>query len=148
MFPGGQVAGGKIREFRRARGAGARLRQYFLRRNSRGSSCLPVDHGPSGDGLRHRRNGERWNGRFQWCRLTITIVSIALLVCIGCQRKAQATSDQIYDQIEREFVSGDLSKARSHSEETYRRMEANQPELAVPFRIELAKILIYQGKSS
>jgi len=69
-------------------------------------------------------------------------------VCVGCRRKAQATSDQIYDQIEREFVSGDLSKARTHSEEAYRRMEANQPELAVPFRIELAKILIYQGKSS
>jgi CHAT domain-containing protein/Flp pilus assembly protein TadD len=69
-------------------------------------------------------------------------------VCIGCQPKTKETTDQIYGQIEREFLSGELSKARTHAEETYRRLEANQPDLAVPFRIELAKILIYQGKSS
>jgi CHAT domain-containing protein/tetratricopeptide (TPR) repeat protein len=95
-----------------------------------------------------RWKSERRRQRIQWLRLTVTIGSVALLVCVGCQRKAQATSDQIYDQIEREFVSGELSKARTHSEETYRRMEVNQPDLAVPFRVELAKILIYQGKDS
>src|SRR3984885_9836212 len=67
------------------------------------------------------------------------------LGCVGCQRK---TSNQIYEQIEKEFLSGELSKAQTHSEEAYRRLEANQPDLAVPFRVELAKILIYQGKSS
>jgi hypothetical protein len=69
-------------------------------------------------------------------------------MCVGCQRKAQATSNQIYEQIEREFLSGELSKAQTHSEEAYQRLEANQPDLAGPFRVELAKILIYQGKSS
>jgi CHAT domain-containing protein len=54
----------------------------------------------------------------------------------------------MYEQIEKEFVSGELSKARTHSEELYRQWATNQPDLAVPFRIELAKILIYQGNGN
>jgi CHAT domain-containing protein len=53
----------------------------------------------------------------------------------------------MYRQIEQEFVSGELAKARTHCEELYGHLAKNQPDLAVPFRIELAKILIYQGQS-
>jgi CHAT domain-containing protein/Flp pilus assembly protein TadD len=53
----------------------------------------------------------------------------------------------VYDGIEKEFISGDLPKAREHAEEASRRFESSRPDWAASFRIELAKVLIYQGKS-
>jgi CHAT domain-containing protein/Flp pilus assembly protein TadD len=53
----------------------------------------------------------------------------------------------VYNQIEKEFISGELSRAREHSEEAYRHFELSQPRWAATFRTELAKVLIYQGKS-
>jgi CHAT domain-containing protein/tetratricopeptide (TPR) repeat protein len=52
----------------------------------------------------------------------------------------------VYASIEKEFRSGELSKARLHSEEAYRRFESSRPDWAATFRLELAKVLIYQGK--
>ena len=66
----------------------------------------------------------------------------------GCKSQSLATPDESYKQIETEFVSGELSKARTHSEEMYKNLATNRPDLAVPFRIELAKILIYQGNGN
>jgi CHAT domain-containing protein/Flp pilus assembly protein TadD len=57
------------------------------------------------------------------------------------------TPNVVYDQIEGEFISGELSKAQVHSEEAYRQFDKIQPYWAAVFRVELAKILIYQGKS-
>ena len=53
----------------------------------------------------------------------------------------------MYAGIEKEFLSGELSKAYQHSEEAYRYFESSRPDWAVTFRLELAKVLIYQGKS-
>jgi CHAT domain-containing protein/Flp pilus assembly protein TadD len=53
----------------------------------------------------------------------------------------------VYLGIEKEFVSGELSKANQHSEEAYRRFESSRPDWAATFRLELAKVLIYQGKN-
>jgi CHAT domain-containing protein/Tfp pilus assembly protein PilF len=54
----------------------------------------------------------------------------------------------MYGEMERQFISGDLSHARKLAEEAFRRFEADQSDWAVTFRLELAKILIYQGNSS
>ena len=54
----------------------------------------------------------------------------------------------MYGEIERQFISGDLSNARKLAEEAFRRFEADRSDWAVTFRLELAKILIYQGNSS
>jgi CHAT domain-containing protein/tetratricopeptide (TPR) repeat protein len=53
----------------------------------------------------------------------------------------------VYAGIEKEFLSGDLSKANQHSEEAYRRFETSRPDWAATFRLELTKVLIYQGKN-
>ncbi len=53
----------------------------------------------------------------------------------------------MYAGIEKEFLSGELSQAQQHSEEAYRRFESSRPDWAVTFRLELAKVLIYQGKN-
>ncbi|MCU1322794.1 MAG: Tetratricopeptide 1 repeat-containing protein [Acidobacteriaceae bacterium] len=73
--------------------------------------------------------------------------SIVFLACIGCRRESRLTPEAIYEQIEKEFLSGELSKARIASEAAYRRFESSRPDRAAIFRIELAKVLIYQGKS-
>jgi len=70
------------------------------------------------------------------------------VLCASCKRKSQQTLDEVYAQVEREFVSGELSKARADAETAYRPLQANGADSGVLFRIELAKILIYQGESS
>jgi CHAT domain-containing protein/Flp pilus assembly protein TadD len=56
--------------------------------------------------------------------------------------------DAAYNQIEKEFISGELSKAQEQSEAAYKHFEVSRPDWTAVFRLELAKILIYQGKSS
>jgi CHAT domain-containing protein len=53
----------------------------------------------------------------------------------------------MYERIEREFNSGDLSKALEDSEETYRKLETSNIDKADIFCLETAKILIWQGDS-
>lgn len=53
----------------------------------------------------------------------------------------------MYEGIEKEFVSGDLPRAREQAEEASRHFQSSRPDWAASFRIELAKVLIYQGKS-
>jgi CHAT domain-containing protein/Flp pilus assembly protein TadD len=72
---------------------------------------------------------------------------MALLLCIGCRHHSQVTPEAIYNGIEKEFISGDLPAAREQAEEAYRRFESSSPDWAARFRLELAKVLVYQGKS-
>jgi CHAT domain-containing protein len=65
----------------------------------------------------------------------------------GCRRESQATADSTHSQIEKEFVSGDLPKALKDSQEAYRHFETSSPSSAADFRLESAKILIWQGKN-
>jgi tetratricopeptide (TPR) repeat protein len=53
----------------------------------------------------------------------------------------------VYAGIEKEFLSGDLSNASQHSREAYLRFESSRPDWAATFRLELAKVLVYQGKN-
>jgi CHAT domain-containing protein/tetratricopeptide (TPR) repeat protein len=57
------------------------------------------------------------------------------------------TPDAMYRQIEKEFLSGELSRAKEQSEKAYKHFETSRPDWAASFRLELAKVLIYQGKS-
>jgi CHAT domain-containing protein/Flp pilus assembly protein TadD len=66
---------------------------------------------------------------------------------VGCKREAQIKPDAVYGEIEKKFISGDLSQAREQSQEAYQRFEGSRPDWAAVFRIELGKVLIYQGKS-
>jgi CHAT domain-containing protein/tetratricopeptide (TPR) repeat protein len=68
--------------------------------------------------------------------------------CVGCKRKAQITPDATYDEIERRFLVGDLTHARELSENAYNHFGTASPKWAAAFRLQFAKILIYQGKSS
>ncbi len=53
----------------------------------------------------------------------------------------------MYDGIEKQFNSGYLTQASEESEKAYARFVSSRPDWAATFRLELAKILIYQGKS-
>jgi len=70
-----------------------------------------------------------------------------LLVSPGCKRESQATADSTYRQVEKEFVSGDLPKALKDSQEAYREFEMSSSGSAADFRLESAKILIWQGNN-
>ena len=63
------------------------------------------------------------------------------------QARATDNSRSNIAGIEKEFISGDLSKAGQHSEETYKQFELSRPDWAATFRLELAKVLTYQGKN-
>ena len=53
----------------------------------------------------------------------------------------------MFGEVENKFIAGDLLHARDQSQEAYQRFEGSRPEWAAAFRIELGKVLIYQGKS-
>jgi CHAT domain-containing protein/Flp pilus assembly protein TadD len=68
------------------------------------------------------------------------------LACIGCRREPKSTPDAAYAQIEKEFLAGELTKAQEQSRKAYDQF-GSRPDPAAKFRLELAKVLIYQGKS-
>ncbi len=70
-----------------------------------------------------------------------------MLVSSGCRRETQTTASSIYGQIEKEFILGDLPTSLEHSNEASRRFEVSSPHLAATFRLESAKILIWQGNN-
>jgi CHAT domain-containing protein/Tfp pilus assembly protein PilF len=75
-------------------------------------------------------------------------VSVGVLACVGCKRKPETvTADAAYSAIEKEFISGNLSKARQLSEVAYQRFQSSSSDWTSTFRVELAKVLIYQGES-
>jgi CHAT domain-containing protein/Flp pilus assembly protein TadD len=93
------------------------------------------------------RQYQRGVGLYKWLHHTVTIGSILVLTFTGCKRESLKRPEAVYAGIEKEFLSGDLSKAQQHSEEAYRYFESSRPDWAATFRLELAKVLIYQGKS-
>jgi CHAT domain-containing protein len=131
-----------------------RARTWFRQRISwridRLSRCIPFHHDPNRNGMSCRRNSKRRNLEFKWISFSIATVSITFLLCTGCRHASETTSDAISDHaaIEKEFISGDLSKALQHSEEAYRDFESSRPDWAATFRLEAGKVLIYQGKSN
>ena len=68
-----------------------------------------------------------------------------MLVSSGCRRETQTTASSIYGEIEKEFVLGNLPTALEHSNQASRRFEVSSPHWAATFRLESAKILIWQG---
>lgn len=73
-------------------------------------------------------------------------VALGLLSCLGCRH--QSTPEAIYSSIEKQLISGELSKAQEQSRQAYESFGSGRPEWKATFRIEFAKILIYQGQSS
>ena len=63
----------------------------------------------------------------------------------GCRRELQEAPDATYTKIEREFVAGELQKARDDAKEANLRYSGSNWESS--FRLELAKILIWQGEN-
>src|SRR6266702_2975143 len=147
MLPGGRSTGSKGCEFGWSRDLCTRLRQYLSFRTDPRPRFFPANHDADRDGMYRGRKPELRNRRFQWISRSIAIGSIVFLVCIGCRREPQITPDVVYRQIEKEFIAGELPKARQHSEEAYQHFKSSRPDWATAFRLELAKVLIYQGKS-
>jgi CHAT domain-containing protein/Flp pilus assembly protein TadD len=97
--------------------------------------------------MSRRRDCKHRNRLFQWISNAITIVAVLFALGIGCKRESRITPDAAYNGIEREFVSGNLSKAQRLSQEASARFESSHPEWIPVFRLQLAKVLIYQGES-
>jgi CHAT domain-containing protein/tetratricopeptide (TPR) repeat protein len=66
---------------------------------------------------------------------------------IGCNREPRITPDATYNVIEKEFVSGNLARAQQLSREASTRFGSSHSKWIPIFRLQLAKVLIYQGKS-
>lgn len=98
--------------------------------------------------MSRRRDNKHRNRLFQWQSNAITIVTVLFALGIGCKQGSRITPDAAYNGIEREFVSGNLSKAQRLSQEASARFESSHPEWVPIFRLQLAKVLIYQGESS
>ncbi len=67
---------------------------------------------------------------------------------MGCRREFQQTPDAIYIKVEKEFIAGELQKARDHAKEANQRFASSGPNWESSFRLELAKILIWQGENA
>lgn len=67
--------------------------------------------------------------------------------CAGCQRQPKMAPEVVYSRIERYLVSGELVKAREQAKEAYESSLATRHDWEARFRVELAKVLIYQGES-
>jgi tetratricopeptide (TPR) repeat protein len=64
---------------------------------------------------------------------------------VGC--RSEQKPEAVFSEIEKQFDLGHLTEAGEQAEKAYARY-SNYPEWAAPFRVELAKVLIYQGKSA
>jgi len=70
------------------------------------------------------------------------------LIGVGCKRETLAKPDAVFREVEKKFIAGDLPHAREQAQEAYQHFEGSRPGWAAAFRIELGKVLIYQGQSS
>ena len=70
------------------------------------------------------------------------------LIGVGCKRETLAKPDAVFSEVEKKFIAGDLPHAREQAQEAYQRFEGSRPDWAAAFRLELGKVLIYQGQSS
>jgi CHAT domain-containing protein len=98
--------------------------------------------------MQQPRDDEHRKRRFQWKHFSVAVGSFVFLAALGCKHDSRMSPDAAYDQIEREFISGELAKAGEHSEQAYRNFAGSQPDVAAKFRVESAKVLIYQGRSA
>src|SRR5580698_9803856 len=154
MFPGGRSGGSKARKLFRPRCARTWLWERLSRGVDRMSRPFPPHDDPNRDGMSRRRDCKHRNRLFQWisypitqiCRRTPVAVALGLLSCLGCRQ--QSTPEAIYSSIEKQLISGELSKAQEQSRQAYESFGSGRPEWKATFRIEFAKILIYQGQSS
>src|SRR5882757_2360591 len=147
MLAGGRAAGSEAWNILWPRAARAWLRQYLLWRTRRRSKLLSPYHDAGRDGMPRRRQYKRRGRLFKWSHHTVAIGNIVVLVLLGCRRESQRPPEAVYSGIEKEFISGELSKAQQHSDEAYQHFESSRPDWAAPLRLELAKVLIYQGKN-
>src|SRR5260370_30275358 len=147
MLPGGRSTGSKGCELGWSRDLRARIRQYLSFRIDPRSKFFPADHDADGTRMPGGRDPELRNSRFQWRSHAIAVAAIATVVCIGCKHRSENAHDAVYAEIEKNFISGDLSKASEQAQEAYRNFQSSDSEWASMFRIELAKVLIYQGKT-
>ena len=69
------------------------------------------------------------------------------MLSAGCRRKSEPKPDAIYTKIEKEFIAGDLQKARADAAEAYQRFASRDLGWGASFRLELGKILIWQGEN-
>src|SRR6266481_3645004 len=123
MLPGGRSGGSKAWKLVRPCHTRTWFRQHFSRRSGRRSWPLPPHYDPDGDGMCRRWESKRRRQRVKWASFSIAIGTVALWVCMGCKREPQMTPDAVYSSIEKEFISGELPRARERSEEAYRHFE-------------------------
>lgn len=81
------------------------------------------------------------------CRRASVIGIVVFLACLGCRHEQQTTPEAAYSRIERELISGGLLNAREQSKQAYEYFKSSRPDWVAAFRVELAKVLIYQGES-
>src|SRR5882762_10721735 len=148
MFPGGTNGRREAWKLLWPCDTRSRFRQYLSWGTDCFSGSVSPHYDPNRDGMYCRRQSQLWKRYFKRQYYAVVLGSVAFLACISCKPKPQeSTPNAAYSAIEKQFISGELSVARKQADEAYRHFESSRPDWAATFRIELAKILIYQGKS-
>lgn len=71
-----------------------------------------------------------------------------MLIAVGCRRGDRVRSPEAqYRAVEGEFLAGELSRAERDAAQGYQRFGVEQPWWGGRFRLEWAKVLIYEGKN-
>lgn len=68
------------------------------------------------------------------------------LLAVRCGRKAQTSPDALYHSIEQRFISGELAQADGECIRAAPLINASDPLWTTKFRLQHAKILLYQGR--
>ena len=81
---------------------------------------------------------------------SVAAIVFSLILTVGCRSKnasnVKQSPDSAYQGVEQQFISGDLVTAEQTAKATFHRFEG-EPIWNATFRIELAKIYIYQGET-
>jgi CHAT domain-containing protein/tetratricopeptide (TPR) repeat protein len=74
------------------------------------------------------------------------VIAAILLATVQCSRRQLVSPEAAYQSIEQRFISGDLEQAEAESLRASSVAAVNGPRWIVKFRIQQARILVYQGR--
>ena len=110
------------------------------------SVLRPTDDASRGDGQPGWWNSEWRHGVLQRKYLTVAVIGSFLLLALQGHSGLRADPDRLYRSIEQHFVSGELAEADAESPSTFGVSEGADPLWAARFRLQQAKVWVYQGR--
>ena len=83
----------------------------------------------------------------KWPNYALIFAGSLVLLGFSCQARVPRTLDQLFADIERRFVSGELASAEAEAKYSAVFIGRGTPEQAARFRLQQAKVRLYQGRT-